>query len=410
MPETFVIVGAGQAAAQAVDSLHRDGYAGRLVVVGDEPYPPYQRPPLSKKFLSGELPLERLAVKPAAFYDTAGVELRVGARAEGLDLAARRVLLADGERLGYDRLLLATGSAPRKVQVPGHDLVGVHYLRTVADVDRIRAELAPGARVVIVGGGYIGLEVAATCRGLGHEVDVLEMADRVMNRVVAPAVSAFFAAEHARAGVRLHVDTTLGAVLPADGDSRRAGAVVTTGGARFAADVVIVGVGVTPNTGLAAAAGLACDNGIAVDEYCRTSDAAVYAAGDCTSHPSLRYGRRVRLESVDNAFEQAKTAAANLRGGAVVHDRVPWFWSDQYDLKLLIVGLSHGHDAVVLRGDPGSRSFGCGYLKDGELLAMDCINSPKDYMAAKKLIAERVRVDPRRLADPAVPLRDAVLG
>ena len=307
MPETFVIVGAGQAAAQVVDSLHRDGYAGRLVVVGDEPYPPYQRPPLSKKFLAGELPLERLAVKPAAFYDTAGVELRVGVRAEGLDLGARRVLLADGERLGYDRLVLATGSTPRKVQVPGHDLVGVHYLRTVADV-------------------------------------------------------------------------------------------------------AIVGVGVTPNTGLAAAAGLACDNGIAVDEHCRTSDPAVYAAGDCASHPSPRYGRRVRLESVDNAFEQGKTVAANLRGATLVHDRVPWFWSDQYDLKLMIVGLSHDHDEVVLRGDPASRSFACCYLKDGELLAMDCINSPKDYMAAKKLIAERVRCHSGRLADPAVPLRESVLG
>ncbi len=410
MPETIVIVGAGQAAAQAVDSLHRDGYTGRLVLVGDEPYLPYQRPPLSKKFLAGELPLERLAVKPAAFYDTAGVTLLVGARAEGLDLAGRGVLLADGARLGYDRLLLATGSAPRKVAVPGHDLVGVHYLRTVADVDRIRAELAPGARVVIVGGGYIGLEVAATCRSLGHEVDVLEMAERVMNRVVAPAVSAFFAAEHARAGVRLHLGAALGAFLPRADDSRRLGAVEIAGGARLAADVVIVGVGVLPNTGLAAAAGLACDNGIAVDEHCRTSDPAVWAAGDCTSQHSRRYGRRVRLESVDNAFEQAKTAAANLRGGAVVHDRVPWFWSDQFDLKLLIVGLSHDHDQVVLRGEPASRSFACCYLRAGELLAIDCINSPKDYMAAKKLIAEQVRCDPRKLADPAVALKDTVLA
>ncbi|HUO79300.1 MAG TPA: FAD-dependent oxidoreductase [Steroidobacteraceae bacterium] len=410
MPETLVIVGAGQAAAQAVDSLHRDGYAGRLVVVGDEPYPPYQRPPLSKKFLAGELPLERLAIKPAAFYDAAGVELRVGARAEGIDLAARVVLLADGERLGYDRLLLATGSTPRKVAVPGHDLVGVHYLRTVADVDRIRAELGPGARVAIVGGGYIGLEVAATCRGLGHEVDVVEMADRVMNRVVAPAVSAFFAAEHARAGVRVHLGARLAAFLPRAEDSRRVGAVEVAGGARLAADVVIVGVGVLPNTGLAAAAGLACDDGIVVDANCRTSDPAVYAAGDCASQASPRYGRRLRLESVDNAFEQARTAAANLRGGSVVHDRVPWFWSDQYDLKLMIVGLSHGHDRQVLRGDPAGRSFGCCYLRDGELIAMDCINSPKDYMAAKKLIAEHARLDPARLADPAVALREAVAG
>jgi 3-phenylpropionate/trans-cinnamate dioxygenase ferredoxin reductase component len=410
MPETFVIVGAGQAAAQAADSLRRDGYAGRLVVIGDEPYLPYQRPPLSKKFLAGELPLERLAVKPAAFYEQAGVELRLGVHVEGLDLGARTVLLADGERVGYDRLLLATGSTPRKVTIPGHDLVGVHYLRTVADVDRIRAELAPGSRVAVVGGGYIGLEVAATCRSLGYEVDVLEMADRVMNRVVAPAVSTFLAAEHARAGVRLALGAQVSAFLTRPDDSRRVGAVAVAGGARFAADVVVIGVGVLPSTGLAAAAGLACDNGIAVDQHCRTSDPAVYAAGDCTSHPSLRYGRRVRLESVDNAFEQAKTAAANLRGGSAVHDRVPWFWSDQYDLKLLIAGLSHDHDEVVLRGDPETRSFACCYLKEGELLAVDCINSPKDYMAARKLIAERVRCDRRRLADPTVALKDAVLG
>jgi 3-phenylpropionate/trans-cinnamate dioxygenase ferredoxin reductase subunit len=410
MAETFVIVGAGQAAAQAVDSLHRDGFGGRLVVVGDEPYPPYQRPPLSKKFLAGELPLERLAVKPAAFYDTAGAELRAGVRAEGLDLARREILLADGECLGYDRLLLATGSAPRKLAVPGHDLVGVHYLRTIADVDRIRAELRPGARVAVVGGGYIGLEVAATCRGLGHEVEVVEMTDRLMSRVAAPAVSAFFAAEHARAGVRVHVGAEIAAFVPHASDSRRVGAVATRAGASIAADLVVVGVGVVPNTGLAAAAGLACDNGIAIDEYCCTGDPRVYAAGDCASQPSLRYGRRVRLESVDNAFEQAKTAAANMRGGSVVHDKVPWFWSDQYDLKLLIVGLNHGHDEVVLRGDPANRSFACCYLRAGELLAVDCVNSPKDYMAAKKLIAERARCDRARLADPSVGLRETVVG
>jgi len=410
MAQTIVIVGAGQAAAQAADSLHRDGYAGRLVVVGDEPYPPYQRPPLSKKFLGGELPLERLAIKPAAFYEQAGIELRLGVRAEGLDLAARQVRLADGERIGYDRLLLATGSAPRKVTIPGHDLVGVHYLRTVADVDRIRAELVPGSRVVVVGGGYIGLEVAATCRGLGHEVAVLEMADRLMSRVVAAPVSAFYAAEHARAGVRVTLGARVSGFVARSDDSRRVGAVELADGRRVAADLAVVGVGVLPSTGLAAAAGLACDDGIAVDEYCRTSDPAVYAAGDCTSHPSPRYRRRVRLESVDNAFEQAKTAAANLRGGSVLHDRVPWFWSDQFDLKLLIVGLSHDHDEVVLRGDPAGRSFACCYLRGGELLALDCINSPKDYMAARKLIAERVRCDSRRLADPAVPLKDTVLG
>jgi len=306
--------------------------------------------------------------------------------------------------------VLATGTLARKVTVPGADLGGVHYLRTIADVDRIRAELVGPSRVVIVGGGYIGLEVAATCRGLGHEVDVLEMADRVMNRVVAPEVSTFFTAEHQRAGVRIHMGALVSAFVPRAGDPSMVGAVQTLDGPAYEADLVIVGIGVVPNIGLAAAAGLACENGIAVDEHCRTSDARIYAAGDCCSHPSPRYARRVRLESVDNAFEQAKTVAANLRGGTVVHDRIPWFWSDQYDLKLLIVGLNFDYDLAVLRGDPATRSFACCYLRGGELLAIDCVNNTKDYMAGKKIIADRGHCDLAKLADPTIPLKDTVLA
>jgi len=281
-------------------------------------------------------------------------------------------------------------------------------LRSIADVDRIRASLTAGQRVVIVGGGYIGLEVAATCRTLGCEVDVLEMTDRIMNRVVAPEVSAFFAAEHRGKGVRIHTNTTVSGFTAASSDPGRVGVVHTMSGETFAADLVIVGIGVTPNIGLAVAAGLACENGIAVDEYCRTSDPRIYAAGDCCSHPSARYGRRIRLESVDNAFEQSKTVAANLLGGHVPHDKVPWFWSDQYDIKLLIVGLNFDYDQVVMRGDPAQRSFSCCYLKHGELLAIDCVNNSKDYMAAKALIANRATCDAERLADPAIALKDTV--
>jgi 3-phenylpropionate/trans-cinnamate dioxygenase ferredoxin reductase subunit len=408
MQQTFVIVGAGQTAAQAVDSLRREGFDGRLVVVGDEPHLPYQRPPLSKKFLAGEMPLERLLVKPAAFFETSRAELKLGVRAEGIDLHYRRVRLSDGDTVDYDALLLATGTAPRKVTVPGHELGGVHYLRTIADVDRLRAELATATRVVVVGAGYIGLEVAATCRKLGLDVDVLEMADRPMNRVVAPEVSAFFAAEHAKEGVRIHTQTLVSGFEPRAGDASRVGSVHTLDGRAFEADVVIVGIGVVPVTGLAAAAGLAVENGIAVDEHCRTSDPHVWAAGDCTNHPSLRYHRRVRLESVDNAFEQAKTAAANMRGRGVVHDKVPWFWSDQFDLKLLIVGLNFDYDRALVRGDPDARTFSCCYLRDRELLAIDCVNNAKDYMAAKKLIAERAKFDPAKLADAAIALKDCV--
>jgi 3-phenylpropionate/trans-cinnamate dioxygenase ferredoxin reductase subunit len=406
MPDTIAIVGAGQAAAQAIDTLRREGYAGRLVVVGEERELPYQRPPLSKKFLAGELPVERLAIRPPRFYEEHHVELRLGLAAEGLDLAKRELRLADGELIGYDRLLLATGTTPRRITVPGSELGGVHYLRTVADVDRIRSELDRARHVVVIGGGYIGLEVAASCRGLGREVLVLEMADRVMNRVVAPEVSAFYAAEHARHGVVIETGALVSHFRADPAEPRLVAAVETLDGRTFPADLVVVGIGVLPVTGLAAAAGLACENGIAVDLHCRSSDEHVYAAGDCASHPSPRYGRRVRLESVDNAFEQAKSAALNLLGKVTVHDRVPWFWSDQYDLKLMIVGLSQDYDQVVVRGDPASRSFSCCYLRGHELLAIDCINSPRDYMAAKKLIQERHHADPAKLADPGVLLKD----
>jgi 3-phenylpropionate/trans-cinnamate dioxygenase ferredoxin reductase subunit len=408
MTDTIAIVGAGHTAVQAVDSLRREGFGGRLVVIGDEPGLPYQRPPLSKKFLSGELPLERLALKPATFYESHRVDLRLGRPVESISLEQRELVIAGGEVLGYDRLLLTTGSVPRHLTVPGHDLDGIHYLRTSTDVARIRAGLLPGARVVIVGGGYIGLEVAATCRQLGHEVDVLEMTDRVMNRVVAPEISGFYAAEHERAGVRIHVGTLVSAFAPRQDAPHRVGQVETMEGSGYPADVVIVGVGVLPNVALAAAAGLACENGIAVDEHARTSDPRVWAAGDCTNHPSPRYHRRVRLESVDNAFEQAKTASINMLGGSIIHDRVPWFWSDQYDLKLLIVGLNFDYDRVVVRGTPQARTFSCCYLRGTELLAMDCVNNAKDYMAARKLIAERAHCDPDRLADPAVAMRDTV--
>jgi 3-phenylpropionate/trans-cinnamate dioxygenase ferredoxin reductase subunit len=409
MQDNLVIIGAGQVAAQALESLRRGGYTGRVVIVGDETEPPYQRPPLSKKFLAGELPVERLYMKPAAFYAQPDTELRLGVRAERLDLAHKTLSLSDGTELGYQRLLLATGTAARKITVPGSDLAGVHYLRSIADVDRIRAELPAAKHVVIIGGGYIGLEVAATCRQLGKDVAVLEMADRVMNRVVAPEISSFYTEEHAKHGVHIHTQTLVSALRASASNPNHVAAVETLGGGSFPADLVVVGIGVVPVTSLAASAGIACENGIAVDEYCRTSAPDVFAAGDCANHPSIRYGRRIRLESVDNAFEQAKTAATNMLGGSQIHDRIPWFWSDQYDLKLLIVGLNFDYDHVVLRGDPGSRSFSCCYLRGQELLAIDCINNPKDYMVAKKLIPERKHCDLVKLSDAGLPLKDTVI-
>jgi 3-phenylpropionate/trans-cinnamate dioxygenase ferredoxin reductase component len=404
MVSSIVIVGGGQAGAQAVDTLRREGFTGRLVLVCDEPELPYQRPPLSKKFLSAELAADRLLFRHRAFYEEHHVELMLGMRAVHLDTRQRRVQLSNGETLTYDRLLLCLGAVSRRITCPGAELVGVHYLRNLADVAPLRAAFKPGARAVVIGGGYIGLETAATARKMGCEVTVLEMADRVMNRVVAPCVSQYFTREHLAHGIDLKCDVR---VVGVDG-LQRAEHVVCADGARYPADVVIVGVGAVANTALAASGGLRCDNGIWVDEYCRTSDPDIYAAGDCTNHPSLRFGRRVRLESVDNAFEQAKAAALNMLGRATVHDRVPWFWSDQYDNKMLIVGLTYDHDRQVVRGDPLSRSFSVCYLKGRELLAVEAINHSKDYMAARKLIADRTMVDPAKLADLNIALKEAV--
>jgi 3-phenylpropionate/trans-cinnamate dioxygenase ferredoxin reductase subunit len=403
MSAGIVIVGGGQAGAQAVDTLRREGYSGRLVLVCDEAELPYQRPPLSKKFLSAELAAERLPFRHRPFYDEHGVELILGRRALRLDRKTRSVEL-EGTSLAYDKLLLGLGATSRRLVCPGAELAGVHYLRAIADVPPLRASLKPGARVVVIGGGYIGLETAATARKLGCEVTVLEMADRIMNRVVAPLVSQYFAAQHAAEGIKIRCEQR---VVRLEGGSH-VQRVVCTDGTPHPADVVVVGVGALPVTQLAQEAGLECDNGIQVDEHCRTSDADIYAAGDCTNQPSLHYGRRVRLESVDNAFEQAKAAALNMLGKPTAHDRIPWFWSDQFQHKLQIVGLSQDHDSLVVRGDPDGHSFTVCYLKGEELLAVETVNQAKDYVAARRLIAERTKMNLSKLADPGIALKEAV--
>ncbi len=405
MNTTFLIVGGGQAGAQAIDTLRREGFDGRLILVGEERELPYQRPPLSKKFLHGELAADRLPFKHRAFYDEHGVELRLGSRAIRLDRTARAVDLGDGARLTYDRALLCLGARARPLKCAGADLPGIHYLRTIDDANALRAELRAGAHAVIVGGGYIGLEAAAACRHFGLEATVLEMADRVMARVVSPAVSAFFAEAHRARGVRILCNTRVESIEGRD----RVAAVVCGDGTRLAADLVIVGVGALPVTDLAADAGLAVDDGIVVDEYCRTADPSIFAAGDCVNHPSPHYGRRVRLESVDNAFEQGKTAALNMLGRDVVHDRIPWFWSDQYEHKLLIVGLQADGDERVTRGDPRRGGFSTLYLRNGELTAVEAVDDTKDYMAARKLIAARTRLDPAKAADKSRDLREAAI-
>ena len=409
MYEAIVIVGAGQAAAQAAETLRKRGHKGALTIVGDENQLPYQRPPLSKKFLAGAMEQDRLLLRHAAHYQEHNIDLRLGFSAVSIDRSNHRIEIADGSRLDYRRLLLATGCRPRLLPAPGAELAGVYYLRSVADVERLRREVQPGRRAVVIGGGYIGLEVAATCREAGLEVTVIEAADRVMGRVVSAPVSAFYQAEHARQGVDLLLNARVQELLgDGNGGQQRVRAVRLADGRDIPADFVLVGIGVVPADALARAAGLVCDDGIVVDEHCRTSDAGIWAAGDCTRHVNPHFGMRVRLESVDNAFEQATTAALNMLGLATVHDKVPWFWSDQFDLKMIIVGLSAGANETVLRGDPASRAFSVCFLKDGEFVAIETVNHARDQMAARKMILARARPDRAKLADPAIALKDTV--
>lgn len=400
----IVIIGAGQAAAQAVVSLRSEGYEGPITLIGDEAEPPYQRPPLSKKFLAGEIGFDRVELKPAEFYAQANCKLMLGTRVSAIEPKAKTVATGDGHAISYDKLLIATGSRVREINVPGFDLNGVHYLRSVGDVSEIQAHFKPGAKMVVVGGGYIGLEVAAVAKKNGIDVTVIETADRVMARVVDPIVSRFYERIHREAGVDIRTDMT---VAGFEGVDNKVTAVVSGSGDKIPCDFVVVGIGIIPNTELAVNAGLKVENGIVVDACTRTSDPDIFAAGDCTNHPSTVYDRRLRLESVQNAIEQGKTAAAAMMGKEKPYDQVPWFWSDQYDLKLQIAGLSAGYTQAVTRGNPESdRSFAVFYLKDGVLIAVDAVNRPPEFMMSKMLIAQHAKLDPARLADESINMKE----
>lgn len=404
MSKKTIIIGAGHSAGQAVASLRQKKYDGKIVLIGDEEHYPYQRPPLSKKFLAGELAAERLYVKPPAFYDDVDVEVHLGTRIVEIDTAAKTVVDSSGQSYAGDDLIIATGARVRRLDLPGSDLPGVHYLRTIQDVILMQSYMNKDARLTIIGGGYIGLEVAAVAAGLGLRVTVVEMAERVMSRVVSEQVSSFYEAEHRQHGVDLRLATGLSGFS----GKETVAEVNLSDGSSIPTDLVLIGIGVVPNVELAQDAGLHVDNGIRVDEFCRTSEQNIYAIGDCTSHPNSLLGRQLRLESVHNALEQAKTAASNICGDALVYSQVPWFWSDQYDLKLQIAGISQGYDHTVLRGDPAERSFSCLYLKDGQLIAIDSINSPRDFMQSKPLIGNREVISPDTLANTNIPLKEMV--
>ena len=402
MSGSIVILGAGQAASQAAATLRTKGFEGAVTIVGEEPYLPYQRPPLSKKFLMGEFDEDRLLFKAAEAYEELKVDVRLNTRADAIDTPTKTVSLAGGETLSYDKLLIATGSRVRTVPVPGADLPGVHVLRGIDDVNGLRDSFKPGQRLAVIGGGYIGLEVAAVGRQMGLEVTVVEMGERCLGRVTSPEVSTFFENYHRAKGVNIHTGDGLAAF---EGDGKLQ-AVRTQSGAVIEADCALLGVGILPNVEIAQEAGIACDNGIVVDEFARTSDPSVYAAGDCTNLPSGLYGRRIRLESVHNAIEQAKTAALAMIGIEQAYDQVPWFWSDQYDLKLQIAGLSQDYTQVVVRGDPEKAKFAAFYLKGDQLIAVDAINAAPEYMVGRKLIGQKAVVAPARLADETISMKE----
>ncbi|MBT8442328.1 MAG: FAD-dependent oxidoreductase [Gammaproteobacteria bacterium] len=403
MSDNVIIAGAGHAAGQVAVSLRQGGFDGEIIMIGEEEYLPYQRPPLSKAYLAGELELERLFIRSQKYYDDHDVDIRLSTRVESIDTGNRTVTLSSGDKLDYGRLVIATGSQVRTIDIPGADLDGVHYLRTIDDVRRMQSDFRSGNNLVVIGAGYIGLEVAAVAVKRGLNVTVREMADRVMNRVVCPEVSAFFAKVHAEEGVHIHCNSDPDNTLLGDG---HVATLRTADGQEFPADMVCIGVGILPTTDIAEAAGIDCANGILVDEYCRTNDPHVLAIGDCTNHPNSLLGRRLRLESVHNAQEQAKTAAATICGQLKPYAQIPWFWSDQYDIKLQIVGLSGEHDQVVLRGDPDARSFAAFYMDGDRLIAVDAINKAREFMLSKKLIAAGARIDPEILADESIEFKE----
>ena len=397
--EHIVIIGAGQAGCQALESLRKEGFAGPITMVGDEAYPPYQRPPLSKAYLLGAFERPRLFLKADNYYADNGCELILNATAKAIHRADRTVELTDGRTLSYDKLLLATGARVRRLKCPGAELPGIHYLKTIADVDGLQDVFQAGKRIAVVGGGYIGLEVAAVGAKRGLDVTVFEAMDRLMARAVSPQISAFYADEHKKAGVKLMLNTGVEA-FGGDGKVQW----VRAGEQTYQADIVLVGIGVIACDELAVAAGLAVQDGIVVDQNARTGDPHIWAAGDCTRHVG-REGHEIRLECVQNAIDQAKHAALAMTGNPKAYSEVPWFWSDQYDLKLQIAGLARPTDTLVLRGDPENRKFAIFHLRDGKVAAVEAVNAAPEYMIGKKLVAEGKAIDAAKLADISIPMK-----
>jgi len=406
MTKNCVIIGASHAAGQLVVSLRQAGWEGGITLIGDEPNVPYHHPPLSKDYLSGEKTADELLIRPDTAYADANVTLKLGQRAVKIDRSAKTVLTDKNETISYDKLVLATGARVRKLPIEGADLANVFYLRDMADVTAIKEAMTSAKCAVIIGGGYIGLETAASLKKLGLEVAVLEAMPRILQRVTAPELSEFYKRVHLEEGVKIFEDTIAAKISKSDN-----GLVVTDkAGKTYDADFIIIGIGVIPNTELADEAGLECGNGIVVNEFCQTTDENIYAAGDVTWHYNVKYDRHLRLESVPNATEQAKVVASHICGNPKAYDSLPWFWSDQYDLKLQIAGLSNDYDDLIVRGDrEGGRSFAAFYFKGDKLLAVDAVNSPREFAMTRMILSKGKTLDKQKIADASLALKDAIL-
>ena len=401
----IIIVGSGHGGAQAAIALRQNGHEESILMVSRDRNPPYERPPLSKDYLAGEKSFDRIQIRPEQFWSDKGIELRPGRNVNEVDAQSRTLTLSDDTRVGYRKLIWAAGGDARRLSCPGSDLNGIHYVRSRRDVDLLREELASGAkRAVIVGAGYIGLEAAAVLRKLGCEVTVVEMLDRVLARVAGPQLSDFYADYHRSQGVDLRLSTGVESIHGEDG---RVMSVLTDSGEKIPCDVIIAGIGIVPSVGPLIAAGAAGSNGVDVDTYGRTTLDDIYAIGDCAAHANPYADNMViRLESVQNANDMATCAAKAIMGDKQDYDAIPWFWSNQYDLRLQTVGISTGFDASVVRGDPAEKKFSVIYLKEGRVIALDCVNNTKDYVQGRKLVTERAEIDPELLADSEVQLKE----
>ena len=402
--ENVVIIGAGQSAIQCITSLKKEGYDGSITLIGEENHLPYQRPPLSKAFLDNTFEKERLYFKKINFFVENKVLLKLGTKAIKVDIDKKKVDLSDGTSISFDKLVFATGSRVRKLDFPGKDLNSVHYLRGLDDAEKIKSNLEFSNNLVIVGAGYIGLEVAAIATEKGIAVTVVEMADRVMNRTVDPQISDYYQRLHENNGVSFKFNASLEEI---SGDDKP-DLVLCSDGTEIKADTVIIGAGIVPNVEIAEESGITCNNGICVDEFGRTNVEDIFACGDCTNHPNKLLNKSLRLESVHNAMEQSKTVAAFLSNNPNEYNQIPWFWSDQYDHKLQIVGLSGEHDRVTMRGKMEDSKFMLFYTLNSELIAVDSVNNSKEFLICRKLVANKVRIEPEMIADPSFNLNDLI--